>query len=184
MKKNKWDLDKLKDTASKLIYNAEVTALLADKKVKYIQSKEQLASSLGEVMKEAANKTLLMQEKTRKPWISQETLLLVENKRAAKTNRLKSTEAMEEYLALCKKVKKSARKDKRTWIQQQCAEIEQNHTDGKDREAYRLVKQLTGGFKGTTARVVKDAQGTLLTCLLYTSPSPRDRQKSRMPSSA
>ena len=25
---------------------------------------------------------------------------------------------------------------------------------------------------------------SLLTCLLYTSPSPRDRQKSRMPSSA
>ena len=27
-------------------------------------------------------------------------------------------------------------------------------------------------------------RGQLLTCLLYTSPSPRDRQKSRMPSSA
>ena len=26
--------------------------------------------------------------------------------------------------------------------------------------------------------------GALLACLLYTSPSPRDRQKSRMPSSA
>ena len=26
--------------------------------------------------------------------------------------------------------------------------------------------------------------GSLLACLLYTSPSPRDRQKSRMPSSA
>ena len=26
--------------------------------------------------------------------------------------------------------------------------------------------------------------GALKTCLLYTSPSPRDRQKSRMPSSA
>ena len=26
--------------------------------------------------------------------------------------------------------------------------------------------------------------GRLITCLLYTSPSPRDRQKSRMPSSA
>ena len=25
---------------------------------------------------------------------------------------------------------------------------------------------------------------TIMTCLLYTSPSPRDRQKSRMPSSA
>ena len=28
------------------------------------------------------------------------------------------------------------------------------------------------------------AQGVVVTCLLYTSPSPRDRQKSRMPSSA
>ena len=30
----------------------------------------------------------------------------------------------------------------------------------------------------------KEAQTPLRTCLLYTSPSPRDRQKSRMPSSA
>ena len=28
------------------------------------------------------------------------------------------------------------------------------------------------------------AEGDLYACLLYTSPSPRDRQKSRMPSSA
>ena len=31
---------------------------------------------------------------------------------------------------------------------------------------------------------LKDAEDRLLNCLLYTSPSPRDRQKSRMPSSA
>ena len=31
---------------------------------------------------------------------------------------------------------------------------------------------------------VKGSGGDLGTCLLYTSPSPRDRQKSRMPSSA
>ena len=29
-----------------------------------------------------------------------------------------------------------------------------------------------------------DVRVSLSTCLLYTSPSPRDRQKSRMPSSA
>ena len=35
------------------------------------------------------------------------------------------------------------------------------------------------------ANIDKDFDGLLsLTCLLYTSPSPRDRQKSRMPSSA
>ena len=32
--------------------------------------------------------------------------------------------------------------------------------------------------------VTTSKDGTLYTCLLYTSPSPRDRQKSRMPSSA
>ena len=31
---------------------------------------------------------------------------------------------------------------------------------------------------------LKDANGSEYGCLLYTSPSPRDRQKSRMPSSA
>ena len=35
-----------------------------------------------------------------------------------------------------------------------------------------------------TLFIQSDAQGTATTCLLYTSPSPRDRQKSRMPSSA
>ena len=42
---------------------------------------------------------------------------------------------------------------------------------------------------GTRYSEVMDLQETmalasLMTCLLYTSPSPRDRQKSRMPSSA
>ena len=34
------------------------------------------------------------------------------------------------------------------------------------------------------ALVAKPSPETLKACLLYTSPSPRDRQKSRMPSSA
>ena len=33
-------------------------------------------------------------------------------------------------------------------------------------------------------RMKDSVMGTVTTCLLYTSPSPRDRQKSRMPSSA
>ena len=37
---------------------------------------------------------------------------------------------------------------------------------------------------GEELRKNKDDLGRLVSCLLYTSPSPRDRQKSRMPSSA
>ena len=34
------------------------------------------------------------------------------------------------------------------------------------------------------AELVHEVQAEIAACLLYTSPSPRDRQKSRMPSSA
>ena len=39
---------------------------------------------------------------------------------------------------------------------------------------------ISSGFYGQYV----DIEGVYKTCLLYTSPSPRDRQKSRMPSSA
>ena len=47
----------------------------------------------------------------------------------------------------------------------------------------------SGGFlnladDGLDAEVFLNLQNKLGFCLLYTSPSPRDRQKSRMPSSA
>jgi hypothetical protein len=46
----------------------------------------------------------------------------------------------------------------------------------------QLIIIGSGAFilKGLLSRVTYDID----TCLLYTSPSPRDRQKSRMPSSA
>ena len=49
----------------------------------------------------------------------------------------------------------------------------------------------TGGFNVFTSEETKElilrlgrVRGLCVLCLLYTSPSPRDRQKSRMPSSA
>ena len=44
-------------------------------------------------------------------------------------------------------------------------------------EIHEFVFQHHMSFGSETVRHIKD-------CLLYTSPSPRDRQKSRMPSSA
>ena len=44
-----------------------------------------------------------------------------------------------------------------------------------------LLGRPTSGVTTLTYKIMAQAQST---CLLYTSPSPRDRQKSRMPSSA
>ena len=46
-----------------------------------------------------------------------------------------------------------------------------------------LVRAATGGAEGWGECVAMSAP-LYSACLLYTSPSPRDRQKSRMPSSA
>ena len=50
---------------------------------------------------------------------------------------------------------------------------------------YELLTVLSFGAAATTKLEVGTALAVLpMRCLLYTSPSPRDRQKSRMPSSA
>ena len=56
--------------------------------------------------------------------------------------------------------------------------------------SYGLNDYLTAGAvltpwgAGATIKAGVSAEGKIGACLLYTSPSPRDRQKSRMPSSA
>ena len=47
-----------------------------------------------------------------------------------------------------------------------------------------LVPDLGGIARGKILPTNKFLKGLEDDCLLYTSPSPRDRQKSRMPSSA
>ena len=49
----------------------------------------------------------------------------------------------------------------------------------KDNRILIMITSLLGGVLPIPGRVALSAP-----CLLYTSPSPRDRQKSRMPSSA
>ena len=43
---------------------------------------------------------------------------------------------------------------------------------------------FTGDYKQLPPVMAKSAKGKMDTCLLYTSPSPRDKRQSRMPSSA
>ena len=53
--------------------------------------------------------------------------------------------------------------------------------------SYRLFGEHMGRLMGYTFREYKAGQLLMVRnndCLLYTSPSPRDRQRSRMPSSA
>ena len=52
------------------------------------------------------------------------------------------------------------------------------------REKYTAAESLLDGFDHTPRLAKAKDAAPAKNCLLYTSPSPRDRQKSRMPSSA
>ena len=60
--------------------------------------------------------------------------------------------------------------------------IANEQTSGRGRKNRYWVSQK-GNFMGTFVLEHK-IEKQYIPCLLYTSPSPRDRQKSRMPSSA
>ena len=49
---------------------------------------------------------------------------------------------------------------------------------------YTARKPLNATYEKIRKVILTNLEGLLQSCLLYTSPSPRDRQKSRMPSSA
>jgi Tfp pilus assembly protein PilF len=57
---------------------------------------------------------------------------------------------------------------------------------GKPEGATATYTELAKGYlaRGNTSAAFENAEKAVKACLLYTSPSPRDRQKSRMPSSA
>ena len=63
-------------------------------------------------------------------------------------------------------------------------EIERAQSEFRKLETENERLQVEKRAQATPGRVEKLAREQLQICLLYTSPSPRDRTRSRMPSSA
>ena len=59
-----------------------------------------------------------------------------------------------------------------------------SHFYGKNENKKQVLNDVNLNIDKGELVLLKGPSGCGKTCLLYTSPSPRDRQKSRMPSSA
>ena len=64
------------------------------------------------------------------------------------------------------------------------AERDGSFSHGLFRVPGYIASLNSGKVKGDAQPKIQQTLPCVITCLLYTSPSPRDRQKSRMPSSA
>ena len=138
------ELSQLKNEEIRECYSTKLENNIA--KIDPAENLEEHAKKIEAVIKETAEATIPASRSAKKPWISEETLKLADEKRTLKLTKNASIQKEQEYKDICKKVKKSARQDKERWIQQQCEEIEKGLVIGKTRHAYSLVKLLQRKF--------------------------------------
>ena len=155
----KVDVNRLKDEKTRQSYTAALERGIGN--IDPTGDLEKHASEIGKAIKNAAESTIPARQTSRKPWISQETLKLAEEKRKLRLASNISTEHARLYKDFCRKVKKSARRDKESWIQNQCEEVDKGLQTGNTRQAYSLIKVLKNKY-APRLNVIRNAEGTML----------------------
>ena len=153
------DVNQLRDEKIKQSYSAALMKQMKD--IEPTCSLEEHAKKIEQAIKITVEATVPAKRTTKKPWISEETLKLADEKRRLKQLRNVSIEYTQQYKGLCRKVKRSARQDKEHWIQDQCEQAEKGLNIGNTREAYSLIKMLRKEFV-PRINVIRNQEGKML----------------------
>ena len=119
--------------------------------------KEAVLTTAGEVLGKAPKKTM-------KPWISDNTLRLMDRRRTLKVLRNSSEESEERYQEDHRAIQREVRRDKASWLKQQCTSVEEGLKSNNSRKAYQLIKTLRKNFQ-PNLRNIKSAENQVLTDL-------------------
>ena len=111
-----------------------------------------------DIVQEAVIKIIPKKKKCKKvKWLSEEALQIAEKRREAKDKGEK-----ERYMHLNAKFQRIARRDKKTFLSDQCKEIEENNRMGKTRDLFKKIRDTKGTFH-TKMGTIKDRNGMDLT---------------------
>ena len=105
------------------------------------------------VWNEAVIKIIPKKKKCKEKWLSEEGLQIAEKRREAKGKWEK-----ESYILLNAKFQRIARRDKKTFLIDQCREIEENNRMGKTRDLFKKTRFTKGTFCTKTG-TIKDRNG-------------------------
>ena len=104
------------------------------------------------------NKTISKKKKCKKAkWLSEEALKIAEKRREAKSKREK-----ERYTHLNAEFQRTARRDKKAFLSDQCKEIEENNRMRKTRELFKKIRYTKETFHAKIGSI-KDRNGMDLT---------------------
>ena len=119
---------------------------------------EELWTEVRDIVQETGIKTIPMENKCKKAkWLSGEALQIAMKRREVKSKREK-----ERYTHLNAEFQRTARRDKKAFLSDQCKEIEENNRMGKTRDLFKKIRDTKGQFHAKMGST-KDRNGMDLT---------------------
>ena len=119
---------------------------------------DELWTEIRDTAQETGIKTIPMEKKCKKAkWLSEEALQIAVKRREAKSKGEK-----ERYSHLNAEFQRIARRDKKTFLSDQCKEIEENNRMGKTRDLGKKIRDTKGKFHAKMGSI-KDRNGMDLT---------------------
>ena len=111
-----------------------------------------------DIVQETGIKTIPKTKKCKKAkWLSGEALQI-----AVKRREVKSKGEKERYIHLNAELQRIARRDKKSFLSNQCKEIEENNRMGKTRDLFKKIRDTKGTFHSKMG-TIKDRNGRDLT---------------------
>ena len=113
---------------------------------------------VNDIVQEIGIKTAPKKKKCKKAkWLSEEAL-----QTAMKRKEAKSKGEKERYTHLNAEFQRTARRDKKVFLSDQCKEIEENNRMGKTRDLFKIIRNTKGTFHANMGSI-KDRNGMDLT---------------------
>ena len=119
---------------------------------------DELWMEVHDIVQETGIKTISKKKKCKKAkWLSEEALQIAVKRREAKSKGEK-----ERYKHLNAAFQRTARRDKKAFLRDQCKEIEENNGMGKTRDLFKKIRDTKGKFHAKMSSI-KDRNGIDLT---------------------
>ena len=114
-----------------------------------------------EILLDTAKKTIPKKKQKNVPWITEETLKEIEERRELKARGLETPVEQVNYRNQNAKVQRMMRRDKEAHVKKQCGDIEVNSATNSTKELYQGVRNLTNKFRPSNDSI-KSEDGKVL----------------------
>ena len=116
----------------------------------YVDTNDPIADSLLEqtttIIKKAADEVVGIHRPKKKPWISDATFALTDERRKAGKEAIQDPSFHHEYNHLTRSIHKGLKVDKEKWFNGKCQILEMNMQQNKSKEVFNTIKTITKGI--------------------------------------